>query len=46
MIKATDESNYKNLIDVLDEMLICNVARYAIVEMSPLESKMLEMAPQ
>lgn len=30
-IKGTDESNYKNLIDALDEMQICNISRYAIV---------------
>jgi len=32
MIKAMDEANYKNLIDVLDEMQICNVGVYAIVD--------------
>lgn len=31
VIKATDEATYKNLVDVLDEMQICNIARYAIV---------------
>ena len=30
-IKGTDESTYKNLIDALDEMQICNISRYAIV---------------
>ena len=35
VIKATDESNYKNLVDVLDEMQICNIARYAIVDITP-----------
>lgn len=32
MIKATDDANYKNLIDVLDEMQITNVGKYAIVD--------------
>ena len=32
MIKAKDEANYKNLIDVLDEMQVCNVGKYAIVD--------------
>ena len=32
MIKAMDEANYKNLIDVLDEMQICSVGVYAIVD--------------
>ena len=35
LIKATDESNYKNLIDILDEMQICNIGRYAIVPITP-----------
>lgn len=34
MIKASDESNYKNLVDALDEMHICNVSKYAIVDMT------------
>ena len=42
MIKATDESNYKNLIDVLDEMLICNVARYAIVDVTPYDLELID----
>jgi len=32
MIKAMDEANYKNLIDVIDEMQITNVGVYAIVD--------------
>jgi len=31
-IMATDESNYKNLVDALDEMNICSISRYAIVD--------------
>lgn len=34
IIKPTDESNYKNLVDALDEMQICNIARYAIVPLA------------
>jgi biopolymer transport protein ExbD len=34
MIKSTDEASYKNLIDVLDEMQICSIARYAIVDIT------------
>ena len=33
-IKGTDESSYKNLIDALDEMQICNISRYAIVDIT------------
>lgn len=42
LIKAHEESNYKNLVDVLDEMAICKVPTYAIVEMTPEESKLFE----
>ena len=31
LIKSTEEASYKNVIDVLDEVLINNVKRYAIV---------------
>lgn len=37
LIKATDESVYRNLIDVLDEMAICNIDRYAIVDITPFD---------
>jgi hypothetical protein len=34
MIKAEDDSNYKNLIDALDEMHICSISQYAIVDIT------------
>ncbi len=34
IIKATDGSSYKNLIDALDEMLICNIGKYVITDMA------------
>jgi biopolymer transport protein ExbD len=41
-IKATDESVYRNLIDVLDEMAICNIDRYAIVDISLFDLDLLD----
>ena len=41
LIKATDESVYKNLIDALDEMAICNIGRYAIVDITPFDLELL-----
>ncbi|MBP7497128.1 MAG: biopolymer transporter ExbD, partial [Bacteroidales bacterium] len=41
LIKALDESTYKNLVDVLDEMQICNIGRYAIVDISPFDKELL-----
>ncbi|GHV10783.1 biopolymer transporter ExbD [Bacteroidia bacterium] len=34
MIKATELASYKNLVDALDEMLICNIGAYAVIDMS------------
>lgn len=34
VIKPTDASTYKNLVDVLDEMQICSIGLYAIVDMT------------
>jgi len=46
MIKADDKAKYKNIVDVIDEMAICNVARYAIVDMNEYEAKLLGTAPK
>ena len=42
VIKADDKSKFKNLVDILDEMLICNIGRYAIVDITPQEVDMLK----
>jgi len=42
MIKAADDSNYKNLVDVLDEMGICSIARYAIVDITPYDLGLID----
>ena len=34
IIKATDKSTYKNLIDALDEMQICNIGKYVITDIA------------
>jgi biopolymer transport protein ExbD len=38
IIKAADKATYKNLIDALDEMSICNIGKYVIDKMSPAET--------
>ena len=35
LIKASDDASYKNLVDILDEMQICNIGRFAIVDITP-----------
>ena len=34
IIKATDDASYKNLIDALDEMQICNIGKYVIADIA------------
>jgi biopolymer transport protein ExbD len=42
MIKPSDKSNYKNLVDILDEMKITNVQSYGIVEITAPEIELLK----
>jgi biopolymer transport protein ExbD len=41
VIKGTDVSSYRNLVDILDEMAICNIGRYAIVDITPFDLELL-----
>lgn len=41
IIKATDEASYESLVLLLDEMKICNVVNYAIVDINAEEEKLL-----
>ena len=34
LIKTTDDASYRNLVDALDEMQICNIGKYAIVDIT------------
>jgi len=42
LIKATDNVRYKNMVDIIDEMAITNIARYAIVDINVVELKMVQ----
>ena len=42
IIKATNDATYKNLIDILDEMAICNIGRYAIVDISDYDLELIK----
>lgn len=42
IIKPSDKSNYRNLVDILDEMIITNINTYAIVDISPEEVELLQ----
>lgn len=41
VIKPSNESSYKNSVDILDEMLINNVTRYAMTKLSEQEKNYL-----
>lgn len=42
LIKPTDDASYKNVVDVLDEMNISNIKRYALVDISSQEIDLLK----
>lgn len=42
LIKPTDESSYENLVDALDEMQICSIGTYALVEMTEADTYLLD----
>jgi len=46
LIKADDDIKYKNMVDVIDEMAITNIARYSLVDIDPKEKQMIhDVAP-
>ena len=42
VIKPTSEATYRNLVDALDEMQICSIDKYAIVDMADGDQYLLE----
>jgi biopolymer transport protein ExbD len=42
LIKATKESTYANLVNILDEMQICSIGRYAIVDINDYDLGLLK----
>jgi biopolymer transport protein ExbD len=43
VIKPTEEATYKNTVDILDEMSICRVLKYAMVKISPQENDLIKI---
>ena len=46
LIKADDKAKYKDIVNIIDEMAICNIASYAVVDITPVELGMLKTAPK
>jgi len=44
LIKAYKKANYGNMVDILDEMNICGIAIYMLVDITWFEEKMVETA--
>ena len=42
LIKTDDKAVYKNVVDLIDEIKICNIGIYAIVDMMPSEKTLLD----
>ena len=41
LIKAYENVKYKNMVDIIDEMTITNIARYAVTDLNFVENKMI-----
>lgn len=41
LIKADDKATYKNVIDLIDELNVCLVGKYAVVDIMPTELELL-----
>jgi biopolymer transport protein ExbD len=46
LIKADDKAKYKDIVNIIDEMAICNIASYAVVDILPIELELLKTAPK
>jgi biopolymer transport protein ExbD len=43
VIKATNESTYKDVVDILDEMTINDITRYALVDIAEVEAQLVSL---
>ncbi|NEW84042.1 MAG: biopolymer transporter ExbD [Mariniphaga sp.] len=42
LIKAAEGVKYRNIVDIIDEMAITNIARYSLVDINPVEKMMVQ----
>jgi biopolymer transport protein ExbD len=43
IIKPSEDATYKNTVDILDEMTISEIKRYAMVDISPVEFQLVKI---
>lgn len=43
VIKPNEDASYKNTVDILDEMSICRILKYAMVKISPQENDLIKV---
>ena len=46
ILKPSDECTYRNVVDILDEMTINVCTRYALVDISDIETKLIQISEQ
>jgi len=46
LIKADDKGEVQGCFHIIDEMAICNIASYAVVDINTVELEMLKTAPK
>ncbi len=42
LIKATNDAKYRNMVDILDEMNISSIPRYALVDITPVDNELIK----
>lgn len=42
LIKPSDESRYSNMVDIMDEMNISNIQRFALVDITPVDKELIK----
>ncbi len=42
LIKPSDESRYKNMVDILDEINITDIKRFAMVDITPVDKELIK----
>jgi len=45
LIKPDEKAKYKDIVNIIDEMAICNIASYAVVDLNTVEKDMVKNAP-